>query len=266
MADWIFTFGPDHKHPQTGNSLGKSYVRFTSMSEETARIRMFAVFGRNWASCYPIQRGLELAEEHGLHEIYVEWAMFAEVMPAELDESMELLGSIAGIDEEDMTPALRTGLLYALSMDRARVNRARIAARTSMHRLFPPVQPKIPLFDDEIPLLRDHLLEFPPMPLIGERPYPTRSGAEIDRLITGNPLLDPWPLSPPLYPFVADDIPVKDTGWVAPDLDDDPEAYAELDAEERQRREADAEDGPAYDEGDNDDPREMTDLDNGDHE
>jgi hypothetical protein len=247
MADWIFTFGPDHKHPQTGDSLGKSYVRFTSMSEDQARIRMFAVFGRNWASCYTYERGLELAEKYGLHEVYFAHAMFAEVMSAELDESMELLGSIAGIDEEDMTSTLRTGLLYVLSMDRARVNQARIAARNSMVRVFPPIQPKIPLFDDELPL-------------IGERPYPERRiGRELDRLITGNPLLDLWPPSPSIY---VDNTPVSETGWVAPDPDDDPETYAEIEAdadedEERARREADAEDGPAYDEGDNDDPPEL---------
>lgn len=50
-ADWFFTFGPDHKHPVTGESLGGKYVRVHGTCDGT-REAMFAVFGNRWASQY----------------------------------------------------------------------------------------------------------------------------------------------------------------------------------------------------------------------
>lgn len=49
---WWFTFGYDHVHPLTGESLRDCYVEVTGDSEET-RIRMMEVFGNKWAFQYP---------------------------------------------------------------------------------------------------------------------------------------------------------------------------------------------------------------------
>jgi hypothetical protein len=49
--DWYFTFGYDHRHPITGKSLDRSYVRVHGTCDST-RLDVLAVFGRAWSSQY----------------------------------------------------------------------------------------------------------------------------------------------------------------------------------------------------------------------
>lgn len=48
----IFTFGPDHKHPLTGESLGRSFIWLPG-DVKVSRFLMLHLFGPNWAFQYP---------------------------------------------------------------------------------------------------------------------------------------------------------------------------------------------------------------------
>lgn len=49
--DWYFTFGANHTHPETGQRLGKNYVRIHGTADST-RETMLAAFGKQWAFQY----------------------------------------------------------------------------------------------------------------------------------------------------------------------------------------------------------------------
>jgi hypothetical protein len=46
--DWFFSFGPDHVHPQTGESLAGCVVRIHG-TRESSRVAMFNAFGPHWS-------------------------------------------------------------------------------------------------------------------------------------------------------------------------------------------------------------------------
>ena len=48
----VFTFGSDHKHPVTRESLGKSFITLPG-DVEVSRYLMLHLFGPNWAFQYP---------------------------------------------------------------------------------------------------------------------------------------------------------------------------------------------------------------------
>lgn len=50
--DWIFTFGYEHFHPDTGKNLAHCYVRVHG-DIETSRERMLEKFGKGWSMQYP---------------------------------------------------------------------------------------------------------------------------------------------------------------------------------------------------------------------
>lgn len=55
MTIKFYTFGPDNKHPDTGESLGGRYVAVSmpdSAPSDACRARMFRYFGNQWASEY----------------------------------------------------------------------------------------------------------------------------------------------------------------------------------------------------------------------
>lgn len=56
-----YTFGPDHKHPDTGESLDRQFVTVTTETEgyDACRARMFRYFGPEWAAEY---KGLPFPE------------------------------------------------------------------------------------------------------------------------------------------------------------------------------------------------------------
>lgn len=62
---WFFTFGPDHRHPTTGESLGGRYVAIEGDIEST-RAAMFAVFGNRWAQQYRAADKAERIDQYGL--------------------------------------------------------------------------------------------------------------------------------------------------------------------------------------------------------
>ena len=53
MRDWIFTFGFDHIHPETGRRLANHYLVIRAEDSETARAEMVRRFGTKWAFQYP---------------------------------------------------------------------------------------------------------------------------------------------------------------------------------------------------------------------
>ena len=57
----IFTFGFGHKHPETGQSLGRMYVIIKGATGEHCRAEMMNRFGRKWAFEYrtPEDAGVE---------------------------------------------------------------------------------------------------------------------------------------------------------------------------------------------------------------
>lgn len=65
--DWFFTFGADHTHPDTGQRLGRNYVRIHGTCDST-REAMFAVFGNRWSHQYIDEERAGIAE-YGLTEV-----------------------------------------------------------------------------------------------------------------------------------------------------------------------------------------------------
>lgn len=65
--DWFFTFGADHIHPDTGQRLGKSYVRIYGTCDSTRDV-MFAAFGNRWSHQYKTAERAG-ADKYGLTEV-----------------------------------------------------------------------------------------------------------------------------------------------------------------------------------------------------
>lgn len=64
----VFTFGPDHRHPTTGESLAGHFVRIPG-GIDSARDRALAIFGRNFATDYDPGRAAQLIAKWDLNEI-----------------------------------------------------------------------------------------------------------------------------------------------------------------------------------------------------
>ncbi len=64
--EWIFTFGFGHSHPETGESLGRKYVRVRGTCA-TSRVEMERRFGRAWAFQYPTEE-MAGVTKYGLSE------------------------------------------------------------------------------------------------------------------------------------------------------------------------------------------------------
>lgn len=64
----VFTFGPDHRHPQTGQSLGGHFVRVPGTAL-TARERVLEVFGRAFATDYDPATAARLIAKYDMNEI-----------------------------------------------------------------------------------------------------------------------------------------------------------------------------------------------------
>lgn len=52
MKEFIFTFGFDHKHPDSGRRLSGCYTVVEGEDAEDARNKMMAKFGTKWAFQY----------------------------------------------------------------------------------------------------------------------------------------------------------------------------------------------------------------------
>src|SRR5688572_6860804 len=66
--DWIFTFGYDHTHPVTGESLATNFVRVSAQTYVQARERMHESFGNRWSHQYESEYDAGV-ERFGLTEI-----------------------------------------------------------------------------------------------------------------------------------------------------------------------------------------------------
>lgn len=64
---WIFTFGFDHVHPKTGESLANCYIEVPG-DANSSRELMQEHFGVKWAFQYPTKEAAGV-ERHGLKEI-----------------------------------------------------------------------------------------------------------------------------------------------------------------------------------------------------
>jgi len=71
MSEWIFTFGTNHVHPVTGESLGRRFVAIKAADAATARVEMFAAFGPKWAMEYASRENAGV-ERFGLVELDLE--------------------------------------------------------------------------------------------------------------------------------------------------------------------------------------------------
>lgn len=65
--EWIFTFGYDHFHPETGKNLAHCYVSVFG-DVDSSRERMMEKYGRNWAMQYP-SRGAANVDFHRMTEV-----------------------------------------------------------------------------------------------------------------------------------------------------------------------------------------------------
>lgn len=76
--DWYFTFGYDHTHPVTGESLDRCYVRLHGTIDGT-RAQILAVFGNRWCAQYRSVLKADRIDKYGLTEV---------AMPGALNETI----------------------------------------------------------------------------------------------------------------------------------------------------------------------------------
>lgn len=73
---WLFTFGPNHLHPITGESLGTNYVIIPGSYESTRR-EINAVCGPHWSFQYDAEsEWMDKIASYGLVEI--PWSSFTQ--------------------------------------------------------------------------------------------------------------------------------------------------------------------------------------------
>lgn len=65
---WVCTFGGDHTHPETGESLAYAFVRVQAVDAIAARAFMNERFGRRWAFIYETEQAAGVAEFR-MHEV-----------------------------------------------------------------------------------------------------------------------------------------------------------------------------------------------------
>lgn len=63
---FYFTFG-------IGTPLRKYYVEIEAASNDQARVQMYGMFGRKWASCYDETKGRELIEKYHYQRLDVDY-------------------------------------------------------------------------------------------------------------------------------------------------------------------------------------------------
>lgn len=68
IDDWLFTFGPDHVHPVTGEALRDRYVKIRG-SWLHSRQRLISMFGIRWSSQYDSSFELVLETRYGGTEL-----------------------------------------------------------------------------------------------------------------------------------------------------------------------------------------------------
>jgi hypothetical protein len=52
MGEWIFTFGWDHRHPETGERMFNRFVRIAAQDPDAAREEMVRRFALKWSHQY----------------------------------------------------------------------------------------------------------------------------------------------------------------------------------------------------------------------
>lgn len=225
---YYVTFGPDHRHPFNGGSLGGKYTSVFDNDEMAARARVFSVFGNAFSSLYrPADFRAYLDNYHPVFfEFPVEFTM-------PTDEDVEEASTYFDqMSPDDRPHGLPFTLLFVLARDRARDARAR-KANSDANR---------DVLKQDFPILRRDDGTFGILDIGSEQPLPVRNPRALY-------------FGPPLGPEYQDKIQLEVFLVAVPDsrfeagpeettLDE--EAIAELAAEGH--------------------PSEMTDADNSDHE
>lgn len=67
LREFIFTFGLDHIHPLTGESLMGRFIAIRAPDHETARAMMVGRFGTRWAFQYPSREAAKI-EKYKMRE------------------------------------------------------------------------------------------------------------------------------------------------------------------------------------------------------
>lgn len=75
MSEFILTFGCGH-HDERNGSLENCCTRIEGVDEIEARLKIAAVRGKKWASCYPKEEGEKMIRRYGVREIH-----FSEIGP-----------------------------------------------------------------------------------------------------------------------------------------------------------------------------------------
>lgn len=63
MENFYFTFGQNHYHPSTGESMRNYWIKITANNENDARNVMFEKFGEKWCFSYT-EEGFEGSKRH----------------------------------------------------------------------------------------------------------------------------------------------------------------------------------------------------------
>lgn len=83
---WAFTFGYDHRHPVTNESLANKYIVVEARSFEDARDRMISMFGTAWAFQYTMSDVERLVKSYGLTEISWSDTMYEDYLVRRVDD------------------------------------------------------------------------------------------------------------------------------------------------------------------------------------
>jgi hypothetical protein len=89
---WIFTFGANHKHPATGESLLGCFIEVPG-NAKTSRERMFESFGPNWAFQYRNR------EDAGVDRFSLKQLLW--YTPAQAYRAVELVDWLTHLDEPE---------------------------------------------------------------------------------------------------------------------------------------------------------------------
>lgn len=117
-----FTFGFDHKHPITGESLARHYIQVPG-EDDLSRRFMHAVFGRNWAMQYKSPESLKYLDRM-----------------TELEWTYELLGLMSADDRDLFESVTGDRLEVHFGLEEKAKTNAKIDAYFDLQKQLPPVE------------------------------------------------------------------------------------------------------------------------------
>jgi hypothetical protein len=112
----VFTFGPDHTHPMSGQSLAGRFVRVPG-DANTARDRALAIFGRDFATDHDAATAARLIAKYNLdeinprpvfldeHETGAQWQWHMAEVKSVSDHRFQVVNELAAVVGLDSVPA-----------------------------------------------------------------------------------------------------------------------------------------------------------------